>query len=234
VAVSVVLAIETATAAVEVGLVVDHEPVYSSSSGRTRHHTEHLLALVDDALRTAGRTPADLDAIAVDVGPGLFTGLRVGLATAKGLALALVRPVVACTSLEILAAAVSSDVEGPCVSVVDGRRGEVFVQAFTVANGRSTPSGAALACTPEGLCAFAPAAATLVGDGAVLLRSTLAARRPDCTVLEGPTVPPAATLALLGRAAIDAQRGMDPAALVAHYLRDADAQVNFAVRTPAP
>jgi tRNA threonylcarbamoyladenosine biosynthesis protein TsaB len=231
---TVVLAIETATAAVEVGLLIDHEPVQSWSSGRTRHHTEHLLAMIDDALVAAGRTSADLDAIAVDPGPGLFTGLRVGLATAKGLAVALVRPVVACTSLEILAAAVARDLEGPCVSVVDGRRGEVFAQAFTVANGHATPSSAARTCTPDDLCTFAPARSTLVGDGAVLLRSTLAVQRPDCTVLEDPTVPPAATLAHLGRAAIEAGGGMDPAALVAHYLRDADARVNFSVRTPAP
>jgi len=231
---SVVLAIETATAAVEVGLVVNDQPVQSWSSGRTRHHTEHLLAMIDTALKAAGLTPADLDGIAVDAGPGLFTGLRVGLATAKGLAVALVRPVVACTSLEILAAAVASDLDGPVVAVVDGRRGEVFAQQFTVMHGQAMPVGEALACAPDALCALAPPGSTMVGDGAVLLRSTLVDQRPDCTVLEAPTVPPAAALALLSQSALDAGHGRDPAGLVAHYLRDADARVNFATRTPAP
>jgi tRNA threonylcarbamoyladenosine biosynthesis protein TsaB len=88
-----------------------------------------MFAEIDAALAGADRT--SLDAIACDVGPGSFTGIRVGLAAAKGIALALDIPLVPVTSLEALAAAARiGGAEGPIVAVLDARRGEIFVQRF--------------------------------------------------------------------------------------------------------
>ena len=126
-----VLAIETATPAcalglrtsdgIEVGWVVDDE----------RHHTEALTSSISRLLSESGLRVRDVDRIVVDRGPGLFTGLRVGLATALGLSQGAGCALVGVTSLELLAhGARECGTRGTLVCAVDGRRGEVFVQTF--------------------------------------------------------------------------------------------------------
>ncbi len=126
-----VLAIETATPAcalglrtsdgIEVGWVVDDE----------RHHTEALTSSISRLLSESGLHVRDVDRIVVDRGPGLFTGLRVGLATALGLSQGAGCALVGVTSLELLAhGAREYGTRGTLVCAVDGRRGEVFVQTF--------------------------------------------------------------------------------------------------------
>ena len=94
----------------------------------------------------SGCTIAEVDRIAVDIGPGLFTGLRVGVATAKALAQALGIGVLGVSSLDVLAAA-AAEPFGPgagarVVSVVDARRGEVFAASYRFDRGRATGHGA--------------------------------------------------------------------------------------------
>jgi len=128
-----VLAIETATPACatalrtnegeELVLVVDDE----------RHHTEALTPGIRDLLVRADITPKAIDRVVVDRGPGLFTGLRVGIATAIGLAQALGIELVGVTSLEMLAGGTfDAGVRGTVVACVDGRRGEIFTQTFAL------------------------------------------------------------------------------------------------------
>jgi tRNA threonylcarbamoyladenosine biosynthesis protein TsaB len=112
-----------------------------------RAHAELLAPAVEEVCALVGSTVHDIDRIAVDVGPGLFTGLRVGVATAKALAQALGIGVLGVSSLDILAAAARErsgvQAAGPVVAVVDARRGEVFAAAyhFEPVAGRS-PAGA--------------------------------------------------------------------------------------------
>jgi len=119
-----ILAIETAT--IEVGVAVADEtgPLASVTARPGRRQAETLHPAIADVCRIAMITPAELDAIAVDIGPGLFTGLRVGVAAAKALAGALGLPVVTATSLEVLKAACPSGL-GAVIPVIDMRRGEV-------------------------------------------------------------------------------------------------------------
>ncbi len=107
-----------------------------------RRHAEELTPLVARTLADAGVTLDQIECFAVDVGPGRFTGLRVGLATVRTLALVAARPVVALSSLEILAAA---ETGRPVLAVVDARRGEVFQQRF----GPDGPEGPPVVGRPE-------------------------------------------------------------------------------------
>lgn len=97
-----------------------------------RGQAEALVPLVQAAMAEAGLAFAELDALAVTVGPGTFTGIRIALAAARGMAVALGRPVLGITTLEALAAGIPARDAGARlrVAAIDARRGEVYVQAF--------------------------------------------------------------------------------------------------------
>lgn len=102
----------------------------SLASMTDRRHAEELTPMVAEVMSDGGVSIDDIDRFAVDVGPGRFTGLRVGITTARTLALATERPLVGVTSLEALAAAHPDKM---VASIIDARRAEVFQQRFTIA-----------------------------------------------------------------------------------------------------
>ncbi|MGA2968215.1 MAG: tRNA (adenosine(37)-N6)-threonylcarbamoyltransferase complex dimerization subunit type 1 TsaB [Acidimicrobiales bacterium] len=125
------LAIETATQACCVGVRTTSGVEIARVVDESRQHTETLSLGMGALIREAGLIPRDIDRVVVDRGPGLFTGLRVGVATANAFAQGLGCSMVGMTSLELLAhGAHDAGVRGTLVSAVDGRRGDVFVQTF--------------------------------------------------------------------------------------------------------
>ena len=125
------LAIETATQACCVGVRTTRGVEIARVVDENRQHTETLTLGMGALIREAGLMPRDIDRVVVDRGPGLFTGLRVGMATANAFAQGLGCGMVGVTSLELLAhGAHDAGVRGTLVSAVDGRRGDVFVQTF--------------------------------------------------------------------------------------------------------
>jgi tRNA threonylcarbamoyladenosine biosynthesis protein TsaB len=174
----VILGMDTATAATaaavwapdgpEVEVRDDPEP------GARPAHASRLLALVEEALERAGASWDDIDRIAVGIGPGGFTGLRHGIATARALAQARDLPLVGVSSLEALArGAAEVEEPRPVLAVIDARRGEVFAAAWRGAERLLEP----VAIRPEDLAAriaAGPLAASLAaGDGAVRFREQL-------------------------------------------------------------
>ena len=138
------------------------------------------MALVDDALAQAGRTLADLSRIAVTVGPGSFTGIRVGVAAARGFALALGIEAVGVTTLSVLAAAhrqAESSSAANVVAVMDARRGEVYAQVFGP-DGSALTEPAELAIAEAGLLP-GRFAADVTGSGAPLLSGEAEGSGPD-------------------------------------------------------
>ncbi|MET8521660.1 tRNA (adenosine(37)-N6)-threonylcarbamoyltransferase complex dimerization subunit type 1 TsaB [Nocardioides sp. NBC_00163] len=199
------LAFDTATPQVTVALHDGDDVVAEVVSDRTMKHGEQLAPLISDVLTEAGIVRQDLTAIAVGAGPGPFTGLRVGLVTARTLGFALEIPVYAACTLDVLAVeAVASGVGGPFFVATDARRKEVYLASYD-------PDGVRL----EGPVVARPAevatSAPVVGEGALLY--------PDAfpTPL-GPVRPSAGWLA---RAVAEEQvELMDPEPL---YLRRPDA-----------
>jgi tRNA threonylcarbamoyladenosine biosynthesis protein TsaB len=108
----------------------------TASSAVPLQHGERLLGLIDATLQEAGWKKHDLELVACCIGPGSFTGVRVGVATAKGIALALGLPIVGIGSLEVMAyahfagGAASHDAEEAAVALLDARKGEVFWAAY--------------------------------------------------------------------------------------------------------
>jgi tRNA threonylcarbamoyladenosine biosynthesis protein TsaB len=216
----VILGLDTATPATVVGVLpASGEPVelrHEPAPGERPGHAAQLLPLARRALEAVGATLADVRRIGVGVGPGTFTGLRIGVATARGLAQATGAELAAVSTLEALAAAAGT--ERAVLAVLDARRGEAYAAAFRGGERLLGP----VAIAPEGLAALADpghAPWLAVGDGAVRFRDRLepAAEVPaDASTLHSVS---ALAVCRLAREA----RPTDRDALLPDYVRPPDA-----------
>jgi len=124
-----ILAIETTTLAGGAALMDEAGLIGACQLTPEARHSEQLLVAIDRILKESGTLLSDLDGIAVSIGPGSFTGLRIGLATAKGLAMGADKPMVLVPTMEVIAAAFP-DAKGLTVPMVDARREEVYWSLF--------------------------------------------------------------------------------------------------------
>jgi len=224
-----VLAIETAT--IEVGVAIGDETglLATVTSRPGRHQVETLHPAVADVCRIAGVGLFELAAVAVDVGPGLFTGLRVGVAAAKAFAGGLGIPIVTATSLEILAFA-APGAFGSVVPVIDMRRGEVaWLMPKSARDSFRVGSPSELVDDLSGL----GGPVLLVGDGALRHFELLAERTIPGTVFGGTELAaaPVASLVVLAMASMRSGRSSDPAEVRPLYGREADARINWSSRS---
>jgi tRNA threonylcarbamoyladenosine biosynthesis protein TsaB len=188
------LAVDTALGACSVGLLDGDRLAAWAREPMTRGHQERLAPMAAEVALEAGVIFADLDRVAVCVGPGSFTGVRVGVAFAKGLASALSIPCVGVGALEALAAGVEA---GWVVAVIDARRDQFYLQAFTDARATTPPSVVPAAEAGAWMAALFPAPDVhLVGPGAALL-----AERVGSAPFTAVAAPSPAALARLGAAA---------------------------------
>jgi tRNA threonylcarbamoyladenosine biosynthesis protein TsaB len=222
-----VLALETATARASVSLVRGDGVLDELALPRDRPVSEQLLPGVDALLARAGVRLADVGAFAVGIGPGSFTGLRVGIATVKGLAFGGERLAAPVPTLEALAAWAVGAVRGagPVVAMLDAQRGEVYSAAFDPTPGGLRPRLAEGLYGVEELTARLPRAGLFVGDGARLHAARLRERLgAGIEIAEDLAAPRAREVGLLGARILAQGGGVDPALLVPRYLRRAEAE----------
>jgi tRNA threonylcarbamoyladenosine biosynthesis protein TsaB len=203
----IVLALDTALPACSVAVLDGDKVLARLSEPMTRGHQERLAPMVQEAMAQAGLEFAALERVGVTVGPGSFTGLRVGLAFAKGLALALDIPCVGIGSLEALAADAGG--EGRIAAVIDAKRGQVYLQLFEVVAPLGPPEALELADAAARLSGVR----RLVGSGAPLLQPFAA----DSEVIDIQAADPVA----LARLAAAARQPAPPQPI---YLRAPDAR----------
>lgn len=224
-----ILGIETA--AVQVGCAIGgHEGVLASfHAARRRRHVEALVPAIEFTCQQAGVELRELGAVAVDIGPGLFSGLRVGVTTAKTLAQALRLPMIGVASLDLLAFPVRHS-SRLIVPVIDARRGEVFYACYRqVPGGVQNLSGYEIG-SPDDLASELVAKgedALLVGDGA--LRYSAELSRVAGSHIAGPpnVYPSAAALVALAHAKALREEFVSPSKLEPLYLRRTDAELNW-------
>lgn len=181
----IVLGIDTATADTAVGLLLADGTViarrHAPEPGGRPGHVAQILPLARELLDEAGLGWAELGRVAVGVGPGTFTGLRIGVATARALAHTAGVPLVGVSSPAVLAAGAAHD--GPVLAALDARRGEAFAAAWadgTAAAAGAGPDAGPLAVAPQELCRVlhdlsGVSGGLAVGDGAVRYRAPLEA-----------------------------------------------------------
>ena len=146
-----ILGLDSATEACSVALWQDGE-LTSRFENVGRHHSEKLLPMVQSVLDEAGCRLADIDAFACGVGPGSFVGVRVGVGVVKGMALALDRPCIAVSSLELLARGVAFNAGDTVAVAIDARMSELYFAAYRrTSDGRLDCFEVPRVCSPDAL-----------------------------------------------------------------------------------
>ena len=204
--------------------VMDETRVLSEFTAQNKNtHSASLMPMIEAALRAAGKTMADLDALAVVTGPGSFTGVRIGVATAKGLAQGADLPCVPVDALEALSVS-AGRFEGVVCPIQDARAGQVYGAAFRGGErlmadealkleeylDRVRPLGERFLFTGDGMPVHRERIAALLGDAAVFAEEPFCYLRP----------------AAAGSVALKSGERMDALHLKEFYLRPPNAQKN--------
>ena len=221
------LAVETSCGAPSVALLRGEELLAEEQAAGGRSGAESLLPGVDAVLRRAGLALEAVEAFAISIGPGSFTGLRIGVATLKGFAFGTELPIAPVPTLAVLARA-APDARDPVVALVDARRGELYAAAYRLEGAGREP----LPCepaegvyTPEQLAPRLPPACLLVGEGVALCGERLRALTGSDVRLGPAAEPHARDVGILGARRIARGEAVAAAALVPHYVRRAEAEV---------
>jgi tRNA threonylcarbamoyladenosine biosynthesis protein TsaB len=199
----------------------------------SRSHTVSLPGLVERVLEEAGRRIEDVEGLAVSIGPGSFTGLRIGLAFAKGVAYAGAVPLVGVSTLEALAHVADATADETVCAALDARKREVYGALFAVEpDGGRRRLTEDLALAPDALAARLPARAVLVGDAGEVYAACFAGR---ARVLPFATHHPrGGVVARLGAARLAAGPPENLGTLEPVYVRAPEAELSRATAPPSP
>lgn len=214
-----ILAMDTAAASCSVAIWQDSNVTHHVLQEMTRGHASDLLPMVETLLQEAGLAVGDMDGLAVTVGPGAFTGLRIGLAAARGFGVASMLPVIGVTTLEALAFGVGQQ-DCPVLCALDAKRADLYCQLF---GKTGHPLTEAQALLPENVVKLLPEDCKKVvvcGDSFTRLKDLLEDREVKA-VCSDVTLPEARYVAQI--AAAKGLPDADQARPSAFYIRPPDA-----------
>lgn len=222
------LTIQTATPAGSVALTAGDRLLGELFFDVRRPHGSWLLGAVEKLLESAGMTVDEVDGFGVTLGPGSFTGLRVGLATVKGLALATGKPVAGVSTLQTLALQ-APHAALPVCALLDARKQEVYAGHYRWHAGWPQPTGAELVLPPEQLLEGITETTLFIGDGATVYRTLIARQLGSRAYFLAATYDPprAAHAALLAARLFATGEARPPAAANPVYLRASEAEINL-------
>jgi tRNA threonylcarbamoyladenosine biosynthesis protein TsaB len=223
-----ILALDTATKSCSVALTDDGSLSAELTIRKDQTHSRHLMELIHSVLEITGFDVGEMDGFAVTIGPGSFTGLRIGISTIKGLAHALGKPVVGISSLEALAWQCADQQHLIC-PFLDARRGEVYWATYRFDGTRVLQKTAARATAPEAAIASINEPCVFIGNGAQIYRPKIRTglRFMAHFVPKGQNGLRAASVAFLSMERFDAGDTDAAAGLVPHYIRKSDAELKF-------
>jgi tRNA threonylcarbamoyladenosine biosynthesis protein TsaB len=236
-----ILGVDTATSSASVALVENREIVAERIDARAAladpsslmqprtNHAETLLTLIDSLLDSAALSLNDVHGFAVSLGPGSFTGLRIGLSTVKGLAYGTPLPLVGIPTL-LATATRAADHDGLVCALLDARKNEVYARLFYKSGGSLETLSEDFIAPVKAVCEkirrLDAAACLFTGSGARLHRTLLANSFAGVAQFHLEETQPtlAATVARLGERRLERHEADDPGSLVPLYLRAADAE----------
>lgn len=219
------LALETSTPAGGAALLDGGRLVGESRLNIALTHSERLMAVVDRLLQDCGWEARHLDALAVSIGPGSFTGLRVGVATAKGLALALDLPAAPVPTLDALAATLPF-ADAPVCPLLDARKGEVYVSLYRWSGAGMARQWDYLALPPAEAATRLEAPVIVLGDGVAACLPFLSCLGAGLRVAAPVhSLPSPAVVGELGHAILVAGGGIPADRLAPLYLRPSEAEL---------
>ena len=223
------LGIETATWMGSIALVDDREGVLGELNIRSSaSHSERLIPSIDRLFKETGKRLEECEVICVSIGPGSFTGLRIGLATAKGLAFAADKPIVGISTLEILARGVPFSMFPVC-PVIDARKKEIFACIYEWKDSDIISHEQEMAIKPDSLIKKITRPTVFVGNGLFpygnIIRSKL--RSKALFVSQAFNFPQASILAESGIKRFAQKKVSKPEDLVPVYIRPSEAELNW-------
>lgn len=222
-----ILAIETATPASSVAIGEDGRLAAMAVEVDARGHLGFLTAAIDFCFAQAGWSPRDIDAVAVDIGPGRYTGLRAGIATAQGIAAAVGAPMITVSSLVVLALRAATG-RRRIRPIIDVRRGQIATQPFQPVPGGVVSDGHPEMMSPDdlrGLLEVDPEDTLVVGDWESLAEATF--RGLHRAKRGRPRYPGADVVLEIGEIKAARDDVTPPEHVRPLYLREPDARINW-------
>lgn len=223
-----ILAVDTATRCCSVA-VRERDRLAAEMTVVSEHtHSVHLMGMIRETLKMADRELAAIDGFAVAIGPGSFTGLRIGISTVKALAFAAGKRCAGVSSLEALALACLPWPHG-IWALMDARKGEVYAGHYRGRSGVLERLGSEQVLSLEAALRATDTPHLFVGDGAERYRERIQSILGDLASFAAPErhFSRAETLARLAQPLLAEGRGLDPERLVPRYLRQSDAELRL-------
>jgi tRNA threonylcarbamoyladenosine biosynthesis protein TsaB len=221
-----ILALDTATPSCSVAIVDDGSLLAELTRGNSKTHSRHLIDLIHTVCGIADLKAGDVDGFAVTIGPGSFTGLRIGISTIKGLAFCLGKPVVGVSSLDALAWQCAQSAYLIC-PLLDARKKEVYACRYRLNNNELIKDGAENVASPAEAVRGIREPSIFVGNAVPLYRENISAELGELAHFAawGQHTIRASSIAWLGMTGFYRQQTDDVALLIPQYIRKPDAEV---------
>jgi len=223
-----VLGIETATWLGSVALVTESEVIAEYTLNIRRTHSERLMGMIVRILSDAAAAPKDLDGIAVSIGPGSFTGLRIGLSTVKGLCFANGLRMAVVPTLRAMASRMCFS-SYPVCPLLDAKKQEVYGALYDVSEGGERCVLAPCVLSLEKLLKQISGPTIFSGDGTTIFRDPIREKLGDQALFAPPHLahPDAAAVARLGRSALEKGEYAEPFGIEPTYLRRSEVEIKI-------
>ena len=222
----IVLAVDTATQSCSVAIVDDGQLLAEMTTAKNRTHSVQLMDIINKVCSVSELAVTDIDGFAVTVGPGSFTGLRIGISTIKGLAWSLNKPVVGISSLDALAWQCIPSNYLIC-PLLDARKNEVYYCRYHFLNDDLQKNAIEAVAGPIEAVRGIEEPCLLVGTGALLYQEKLSTELGELAFFasQNQHVLRASSVASLSIKRFDDQKTDDVELLVPHYIRKSDAEL---------
>lgn len=223
-----ILAVDTATKSCSVAVADPGNLLAEITFVSRETHSRHLMEMVRSALDMARLSVADLDGFAVTIGPGTFTGLRIGISSVKGMAAATEKPVAGISSLEALARQIPDTPYTVC-PILDARRGEVYSAAYRYEKGTLARIGPEQVGSLEDILSGCREDRIFVGTGIGVYRQTIQSMLGNHAhfAVDNANDVRASTVAAIGIERLTSNCADDLASLIPNYIRKSDAEINL-------
>ena len=223
-----ILAVDTATKSCSVAIIDDQVLLAQTTTLNNETHSRHLLGIVDEVVARAGLTIDRIDGFAVSIGPGSFTGLRIGISSIKGLAYALNKPVVGVSSLKSLAFQCRPTPHLIC-PMIDARKQEVYFCFYRQKDGRYLKESEERVAPPAESIKGIPLPCLFVGSGAELYRQLIFNELGSSAEFaeDEQHIIQASTVARLSLARFEQQETDEVHLLAPRYVRKSDAELHL-------
>jgi tRNA threonylcarbamoyladenosine biosynthesis protein TsaB len=223
-----ILAVDTATKSCSVAILEAGSISAELTTLKDQTHSKQLMPLIHKGLALSGFSTDALDGLAVTIGPGSFTGLRIGISTIKGLAHALDKPVVGISSLDALAWQ-CADRSFLICPLIDARKGEVYAATYRYDNDKLTHKSSENVGIPETVVQIIKEPCVFIGSGAQLYHRNISAVLGDQAHFAPGSQNNirASSVAFLSMQRFETNDTDEIGDLVPHYIRKSDAELNF-------